>query len=74
MPLKKMLEDARDTFTDAMGSSERFSIGVNERAKRLKQAMFPDEIKPGEVSRSAADEAEAEAAQSMIENRSKKRR
>ena len=69
-----MLENARDKFTGAMGDAERFSIGVNERAKRLKQAMFPDEIKPGEVARSAADEASQEAAQSEIENRIKKRR
>lgn len=74
MPLKEMLENARDKFTGAMDAGERFSIGVNERAKRLKQAMFPDEIKPGEVARSATGEAGEEAAQQMIENRSKKRR
>ena len=74
MPLKEMLENARDKFTGAMGDAERFSIGVNERAKRLKQAMFPDESKPGEVAGSVTDEAEAEAAKILIENRSKKRR
>ena len=77
MPLAKFLTDARDTFTDAMGSAERFSIGVNERAKRLKQAMFPDDIKPGEPAGTAQQgitEAGQEAMQDHIENRIKKRR
>jgi hypothetical protein len=74
MPLKEMLENARDKFTGAMGDAERFSIGLSNRAKRLKQAMFPDEIKPGEAARSAMGEAGQEAMQDQIENRSKKRR
>ena len=77
MPLREMLENARDKFTGAMGDAERFSIGVNERAKRLKQAMFPDDIKPGEPAGTAQQgitEAGQEAMQDHIENRIKKRR
>ena len=48
MPIKEYLENARDKFTDAMSAAERFSIGLNDRAKRLKQAMFPQDPEPGE--------------------------
>lgn len=49
MPLREMLENARDAYTGAMSSAERFSIGLSNRAKRMKQAMFPQESQPGEV-------------------------
>ena len=38
----EFLKNARDKFVEAGDAFERFSIGVNERAKRLKQAMFPE--------------------------------
>jgi hypothetical protein len=72
MPLGEMLKNARDKYTDAMSSAERLSIGVNERAKRLKQAMFPQESQPGEV----AAPRDPAAAQDNIdrENRQRERR
>lgn len=40
------LTTARDKFTDTMDGIDRFATGLNNRAKRLKQAMFPEEPKP----------------------------
>ena len=45
----RFFRDATEKFTDAMGAAERFSIGLNERTKRLKQALCPQESKPGYV-------------------------
>jgi hypothetical protein len=59
----QFLRNASEKFTDAMGAAERFSIGLNERAKRLKQAMFPQESQPGEV----AEPRDKAAAQDDIE-------
>lgn len=38
----ELLKRARDKFVDVMDAGERTAIGLNERAKRLKQAMFPE--------------------------------
>lgn len=38
----ELLKRARDKFVDFMDAGERTAIGLNERAKRLKQAMFPE--------------------------------
>ena len=46
MPLASFLTNARDKFVDAMDGVDRFAQGVEGRARRLKQAMFPEEPKP----------------------------
>ena len=72
MPLREMLENARDKYTDAMSSAERFSIGVSNRAKRMKQAMFPDEPMPSTEGRdpsAARDDMERENLQREMRKR-----
>lgn len=55
----QFLRDAADKFTDAMHSAERFSVGMSARAKRLKQAMFPQE-QPPEATKAPRDDAAAQ--------------
>lgn len=66
----RLFRDATDKFTDAMGAAERFSIGLNERAKRLKQAMFP--AGPGEPAE-VPEPRDKAAAQEDLERKSLKR-
>jgi hypothetical protein len=54
MPLQDILTGARDKYNDFMSGAERFSEGVNTRARRMKQAMFPDEPAPSTEGRDAA--------------------
>jgi len=73
MPLREMLENARDTYTDAMSSAERFSIGLSNRAKRLKQSMFPDEPMPSTERRDPAA-AQDDLERANLERERRKRR
>lgn len=46
MPLGTYLRETNQKIADVLQAGERFSIGLNNRAKRLKQAIFP--AGPGE--------------------------
>lgn len=46
MPLAELFRTAKDKFTETMDAGSRLAEGMSTRARRLKQAMFSDEVEP----------------------------